>query len=84
MSGIFKPGQLVKVNEAMMSSFDRLELFNVPAGIGVENDQVRIIGWLGIKDVALLVSRGRTLSGDVYVVGPNGGGWAPGAYLKII
>lgn len=85
MNGGFKPGQLVRTNSLMISENGRLDLFNVPGGIvRTVNDQVRCTAWLEPGDVALLVARERTVAGDVYVLGPHGGGWAPGALLRII
>ena len=78
MAGIFKIGQLVGVNERT-SSASITELYSVPGGA----DDVRVIGHLKSKDVALVVAtwHGGTA---VYVIGPNGGGWAFGALLKAV
>ena len=85
MGGIFKPGQLVEVDPAMLEHGERLHLYNVPGGIvRVAKEQVRAVGWLVTGDIALLVARERTRAGEVYVLGPNGGGWAPGAFLRIL
>lgn len=87
MSGIFRAGQLVKVIPELLASDERLQLFNVPGGIErVEQDkgQVRAIGWLTNRDVALVIWHERTVGGDVYLLGPHGGGWAPSAFLRIL
>ena len=81
----FRPGQLVRVAADMLSAGGRLSLFNVPGGVArVAHDQVREIGVLLSGEVALVVWRERTVAGDVYVLGPHGGGWAPSAFLKIL
>lgn len=85
MSGIFRAGQLVRVTPGMLARHDKLELFNVPGGIErveQDRDQVRPISWLTCFDVALVIGRERTVGGDIYVLGPHGGGWAPAALLK--
>lgn len=85
MSGIFRPGQLVRVVPGMLGPREKLELFNVPGGIervDADVDHVYPIGWLMPHDVALIIGRERTLGGEVYVLGPHGGGWAPAALLK--
>ncbi len=85
MSGIFKPGALLQIDPAMLSAGSILQLFNVPGGVPrVPGEQVTAIGWLTVGDVALLVARERTKAGEVYVLGPNGGGWAPAAFLRIL
>lgn len=76
MAGIFRPGQLVGLNE-LTSSTGTTELYNVPGG----TDDVRIIGRLFSRDVALVVAVHQR-GASVYVVGPSGGGWAFGAQLK--
>lgn len=78
MAGIFRAGQLVGVNPSTNSG-NNVDLYSVPGG----SDDVRIIGSLKPTDVALVISSYRGGS-SVYVVGPHGGGWAFGAFLKVI
>jgi len=74
----------VTVSADMLAPEDKLPLFNVPGGVKRgEQDQIREIAWLGSRDVALVIYRERTVSGEVYVLGPHGGGWAPSAFLTI-
>lgn len=85
MAGLFKPGQLVTIDPMLMSSDNVLRLYNVPGGVmRVLAEDVRAIGFMKLGDVALVIARERTRAGEVYVVGPRGGGWAPGAFLKIL
>lgn len=82
----FRPGQLVGVNPDMVASGVRVDLFNLPGGVPrvIGADQTRAIGWLVRGDVALVIAQERTKAGDVYVLGPHGGGWAPAAFLRIL
>lgn len=85
MAGIFKPGQLVQIDPSMLSEGFNLELFNVPGGVPrLVGEKVNRIGTLKVGDVALVIARERTKAGDIYLLGPNGGGWAPAAFLKIL
>lgn len=78
MPGIFRPGQLVGPNE-LIDPRGSLPLHSVPGGA----DDVRTIGRLTTKDVALVIGV-TTGCASVYVVGPNGGGWTFGAMLKLV
>ncbi len=78
MAGIFRSGQLVGVNQ-LTNPVGKVDLYSVPGG----TDDVRVIGSLRPHDVALVISSYRGGS-SVYVVGPHGGGWAFGAFLKVI
>ncbi len=78
MAGIFRSGQLVGVNP-LTNPVGKVDLYSVPGG----SDDVRVIGSLKPTDVALVISSYRGGS-SVYVVGPHGGGWAFGAFLKVI
>lgn len=82
MSGIFKVGQMVSVLDW---HDDNLELYDAPAGrLSADDVGTRVIGTLKHGDVALVVATERTDGGCVYVIGPNGGGWAFGAFLNIV
>lgn len=85
MAGLFMPGQLVTTDPMMMSPESILTLYNVPGGVvrGI-GDDVRAISFMKFGDIALVIARERTKAGEVYVIGPNGGGWAPPAFLKIL
>lgn len=72
---IFKAGQLV-----VLAWEDSTQLYSVPSDI----KDVRVIGWLEKRDVALVVTADRSDGSRVYVVGPHGGGWTFGALLKIL
>jgi hypothetical protein len=78
MAGIFKAGQLVTIDERTNSA-PITELYSVPGGA----DDVRVIGRLSPKDVALVIAswHGGT---SIYVIGPSGGGWTFGALLKVV
>lgn len=85
MAGVFKPGQLVKLDPMLVSDDSVLPLYNVPGGVVRSfGENVHVIGQLKATDVALVVARERTKAGEVYVLGPSGGGWAPAAFLKIV
>ena len=82
MGGIFKVGQMVA---PLDWHIEPLDLFDVPAGrIKVMDKPCRVIGRLEHNDIALVISTERTDGGCVYVIGPNGSGWAFGAFLRII
>jgi hypothetical protein len=46
--------------------------------------KVKVVGRLRKRDVGLVIAVERTDGGSVYVVGPNGVGWAFGALLVVI
>lgn len=83
MSGIFKPGQMVKLVEW---AGEHVDLFNTPALGRTKASQPlpRVIGRLLQKDVALLIARERSDGSNVYVLGPHGGGWTYGALLTVV
>ena len=78
MAGIFRAGQLVTIDERT-SSTPTTELYSCPGG----TEDVRVIGQLRAKDVALVVAswHGGT---SIYVIGPMGGGWTFGALLRVV
>jgi len=77
------PGQLVVADPGLIDPDSFMRLFNVPAGMGnLVGEDVHVTGHLYAGDVALVVALGTTTTSDVYVIGPNGGGWAPQAFLK--
>jgi len=78
MAGIFESGQLVGVNPHTNPT-GNVDLYSVPGG----SDDVRVIGTLRPHDVALVISSYRSGT-SVYVLGPHGGGWAFGAFLKVL
>lgn len=59
---------------------EAVPLYNAPGGVSY----ARVIGALRVVDVALVIAREPTKAGEVYVLGPNGGGWTPAALLKIL
>lgn len=79
---IFRVGQLVGVRPEMLEADERVQLHSLP-GVTFTED-VRTIGWLGHGDVALVINIHRADGSSVYVVGPHGGGWAPGGMLTIV
>ena len=83
MSGIFRAGQLVSPVEFEEEGID---LYSLPGGAKAfrGTEDLRVIGRLEKKDLALVVATERTDGGSVYVVGPHGGGWAFGAFLTIV
>lgn len=84
-ASVFVPGQLVQVTDRFFIDGEKLLLWNVPAGFSsVPGEEVRAIGWLVTGEVALVIARGTTKSGDVYVLGPHGSGWAPAAFLHAV
>jgi hypothetical protein len=81
-SRLFKVGQLVSPAEW---NEEPIDLYNRAGGATSiqETDDLRIIGQLAPKGVAVVISLERG-SGCVYVLGSNGGGWAFSALLNIL
>lgn len=79
MSGRFRPGQLVC--HAGLED-DSIDLYSSPWSGDIS--KARIIGHMKINDVALVVAIAKADGSMVYVLGPNGGGWAFGAFLRIV
>lgn len=79
---IFRVGQLVSVKPEMLGKDERLELLSRPGVTFAE--EIRAIGWMMCDDVALIINLHRADGSSVYVVGPHGGGWAPGGMLTIV
>jgi hypothetical protein len=79
VSGIFRPGQLVC--HAGLED-DNIDLYSSPwsGDLG----KARIIGHMKLHDVALVIAIAKTDGSMVYVLGSNGGGWAFGAFLRIV
>ena len=75
---IFLPGQLVSPEPEMIN--DKLCVFLYDKEAGINSKET---GHMEENDVGLVISVGR--GGQiVYVVAPNGTGWAYGAFLKIV
>jgi hypothetical protein len=83
MSGVFKAGQLVKPVEWLDEDVD---LYSIPGGARPIAGKIlpRVISRLGKRDVALVIALERADGGSVYLLGPNGGGWAFGAFIEVI
>jgi hypothetical protein len=79
----FRVGQLVTTSDRLAAEWEIVELFNVPGGVTVSDD-VRVIGYLQHKDVALVVAVNRSDGTSVYVAGPHGGGWTASGMLRIV
>jgi len=78
VSGIFLPGQMVKLVEWQSGAH---ELVNVPgARLGIEP---RVIGWLKPGAVAIVVALERADGRNLYVLGSTGGGWIPGGSVTV-
>lgn len=75
VSGLFKPGQMVRLNVI----YDVVELYDAP---GIDAAAVPV-GRLAHSDVALVVNL-RWHGSSVYVIGPTGCGWTMGAYLDAV
>lgn len=75
---IFKPGQLVRFNE---DYGDGASLYNVPGGF---DKNALATSMILRRDVAVVIAVGRSDGSQVYVLGPHGGGWTFGAFLKIL
>jgi hypothetical protein len=83
MSGVFKAGQLVKPCDWLDEDVD---LFSIPGGARpiMGTTLPRIISRLVKHDIALVIATERSDGGSVYVLGPNGGGWAFGAFIEVV
>ena len=82
VSGLFKAGQMVSPVDW---TDEPIDLFNLPGGTSsVGSETVKVVGKLQPRDVALVVSIERADGSNVYVIGPHGGGWAFGAFLKVV
>jgi len=79
VAGIFAPGQLVKLVHWHAAD---CELNNIPGQ--VTNSQVRVIGRLRHKDIAIIVALERADGRNLYVLGPDGGGWIPGGVIQAV
>lgn len=80
----FKPGQLVVLAPELVPEKGWIQLLNCPtrhyAYIG---EKPRMLGRMAIKDITVVIFQENTTSGDVYVFGPDGGGWIQSAYLRV-
>lgn len=80
MSGLLKPGHLVTPSTFGTDDSDRVALYSDPSSVV----DLRVVGWLSSRDVALVVALLRADGAAVYVIGPNGSGWTHGAVLTIV
>lgn len=79
MLGPFKPGDLVVTREIVSW---RIDLDSSLVGSDSQ-EAVMTVSHLDPGDVALVICTERADARNVYVLGPNGGGWTQGAYLRI-
>lgn len=79
MSGIFKPGQLVAPVSWCTITIQLCSEANPWPRIAS-----RITGGLEPGGVALVIAIGRSDMTSVYIWGSGGGGWAEGAFLRVV
>ena len=78
----FNSGQLVTPLPWAAPEEGGMGLYNVPGG--ARTDDVRRVSQLLSTDVAMIVGGTSARDGNVYVIGPHGGGWTFVTLLRIL